>query len=87
MDLEKLFQSELLTLRNSRDELKLQIHLGGAELRDRFQALEHKWRAFEKRAATVGEVTREEGRDVGEAAKLLLEEIRDGYQHIRSSLH
>ncbi len=87
MSADRLFEGELLKLRNMRDELKLQIHLGGAELRDLFDTLENKWHAFERGAAEVGRVAAEEGEDVREATKLLLEEIRDGYRHIRKSLH
>ena len=70
-----------------RDELKLQIHLGGAELRDFFDTLESKWHAFERSASEARRVAAEEKEDVREATKLLLEEIREGYQHIRKSLH
>jgi hypothetical protein len=81
-----IFEPERKRLLAVRDELRLQIHLAGAELRDRFDELEHEWRRLEGRLSLVGDVAREEANDVGEAAQLLLDEIREGYEHIRARL-
>ncbi|NNL85324.1 MAG: hypothetical protein HKP27_06705 [Myxococcales bacterium] len=86
MNLESRFEGELRKLRTLRDELKLQLHLGSSDLKDRYEELEGKWHAFERRVAAAREVAREDTEEVTEATKLLLGEIRDGYRHIRDSL-
>jgi hypothetical protein len=86
VNLEGRFEAELLKLRKLRDELKLQLHLGSSDLKDRYEELEGKWHTFERRVAAAREVAREETQEVSEATKLLLGEIRDGYRHIRDSL-
>ncbi len=83
---QNLLDEERERLKTIRDELRVQIHLAGAELRDRFEEMERNWHRLEGRVAAVGETAREEAKDVGEAAKLLIDEIREGYEHIRSRL-
>ena len=76
-------RDRLLTVR---DELRVQVHLAGAEARDRFESLEREWRRFEGRMAVLAGVAKDEASDVGDAARLLLDEIKDGYEHLRAQL-
>ena len=76
-------RDRLLTMR---DELRVQLHLAGAEARDRFEELERAWSRFEGRMAVLADVARSEAHDVGDAAELLLDEIKNGYEHIRKQL-
>lgn len=69
-----------------RDELRVQIHLAGAELRDNFEELERKWHRLEGRVGVLADAAAEEARDVGDAAQQLLDEIREGYEHLRDRL-
>ncbi len=73
-------------LRQTRDELHVQIHLAAAEARDEWEVLEKKWEHFQARAAQVGEATGEAAEDVGDALEVVGEELRKGYQRIRKSL-
>jgi len=73
-------------LRQTRDELRVQMHLAAAEVRDEWEVLEKKWGQFRSRAERVGEATGEAAEDVGEALELVGEELRKGYQRIRSIL-
>jgi CBS domain-containing protein len=85
-DVRERVHEELDSLRRTRDELRVQIHLARAEGKDLWDQLEHK---FEEAEAKVKSVVRQaEGpvHDVGDAAKLLLAEIRDGYRRIRETL-
>jgi hypothetical protein len=66
-------------LENMRDELvelrdvvRLKLHLGGMDLRDRFEAIEPDVRAFERRAEQATE-------DVGK-------ELREGFVHLKRAL-
>ena len=48
---------ELDKLRATRDELRLQIHLGSAEARDRFEKLEKSWQHVEGQVKTLHAAT------------------------------
>jgi len=76
-------RDRLLTVR---DELRVQIHLASAEARDLFESLERDWNRFEGRMAVLAGVAKAEAADVGDAARLLLDEIKDGYEHLRSQM-
>ena len=56
------------------------------ELRDGWQELEHRWHQLEGRMKVVREGLREDGQDVREAARLLVSELREGYEHLRERL-
>jgi chromosome segregation ATPase len=73
-------------LRRERDELRLQAHLLKAELADEWHALEHRWDHFEQKAAKVSHVAADAAHEVGAAARLVGEELAQGYAKIRASL-
>jgi len=69
-------------LRHQRDELNVKLHLAKLEAKDEWEIIETKLSKFESRTKQLGGVTAEASRDIGEAAKLLGEEIRDGLKKI-----
>lgn len=72
-----------------RDELLLKIHLASKEAQDQFGALEGKWGRLDDLKAKVGPVSSaaaESAENVGAAMKLVLDELKDGYDRIRKSL-
>jgi len=71
-------REELQTLH---DDLKVRIHLASRELQDAWENLEARWRQFQARAG-LGKTAS----NVGEATKLLGEELRDGYNRIKKAL-
>lgn len=78
-DLERLADE----LKEQRDELRLKLHLAKAEARDEFDRLEKRW---ENVRGKLGVITKEAGaasKEVGEATRLLLHELKAGYQRIR----
>lgn len=79
-------QAEMETLRRTRDELRVQVHLGAAEAKELWERVEKKWQEAESRARQVARAAEEPLQDVREAASQLLEEIREGYKKIRSAL-
>jgi CBS domain-containing protein len=85
-DLSHRFQEDLKALRRARDELRVQIHLGAAEVKDTWEHLEKKWNEVEAKARLVAREAEEPMRDVGGAARKLLDEIRQGYAKIRKAL-
>ena len=73
-------------LRQLRDELRVQLQLGKAEARERFEKLESTWQHLEARLKVIREESSEDLGQIREAAGLLVSEIRDGYRHLRSLL-
>lgn len=79
-------RSTLDRLAQLRDELRLKIHLGAAEARDQWQALEDRWPEVQRTVHRLEEASAESAGEVKAAAKLLLEEVGEGYDRIRKSL-
>ena len=77
---------EIDKLRELRDELRVQAELGRAELRDRWHELEKGWHQLEGRLKLAREGAREDSQNVREAARLLANELRDSYEHLRKRL-
>ena len=77
---------ELESLRRLRDEAKLQLHLGKADAETAFQDVEKRWQHLEARVKVLREETRGDLAEIGEAAKLLTQQIREGYRHLKSLL-
>ena len=73
-------------LETERDELRLKVHLARAEAKDEWEELEKKWEKFKDRSARMMDEAGDASKDVADAGKLLLTEIRDGYRRIRKSL-
>lgn len=68
-------------LKQTHDELKLQVHLGSKEVQDEWATLEEKWNAFESKAKLS-----ESMGDIGEAAGKLGSELSDAFRKIKAAL-
>ena len=77
---------ELDELKRIRDELRVQIHLGAAETRDLWEKTEQRFEQLERRLGEFKREVKEPLRDVGDATRLLLDEIGDAYRQIRKAL-
>ena len=73
-------------LEQQRDELEVQLALAKAEARDEWEELEKRWEKVKSQLGQAGDTAAEVADDVGEAAKLLLDEIGRGYERIRKLL-
>ncbi len=71
--------AEMSELEALRDELRLQAHLGRVEFRDQWEKAEASWTEVRRKLAELETVSGDAARDVGQAAKGLLAEIRSGY--------
>jgi CBS-domain-containing membrane protein len=85
-DLGAKIETELDSLRRTRDELRVQIHLAKAEAKERFEQLEKKFSEAEGKVKFIAHEAQEPLEDVRDAALQLLREIRSGYKHIRDAL-
>jgi len=73
-------------LKQGRDELNLKMHLAKAEAKDLWQETEDKWRRLRSELDKVNTDTDDVARDVGAAAMLLAEEIKQGYERLKRLL-
>jgi hypothetical protein len=83
----KARMDELLNdLKRERDELRLKFKLAKLEANEEWVKLEAKIARLEARAREVGNATTEASEDIGAAASLLGEEIREGFRKIAKHL-
>lgn len=80
------FEKEFDDVRRMRDELNVRIHLAKAEAKDRWNELEHEFHKLEAKGRQIAHASEEPLRDVRDAARLLIDEIREGYRRIREAL-
>ena len=82
------FDDLIEDLKQKRDELRLQIHLGSKEVKDEWEELEKKMEDFSGKARKFSEDAklRETGAGIGDALKQLGGELKHGYQRIRDAL-
>jgi hypothetical protein len=73
-------------LKQRRDELSVQMHLGKAEAKDLWQETEDKWRHLRSQLDKIDDTTGDAAKDVGAAAMLVAEEIKQGYERLRKLL-
>ena len=85
-DLAAKIEEELESLRRTRDELRVQVHLAKADAKDRWEQLEKKFSEAEGKVRFIAREAKEPLQDVRDAARQLLREIRSGYEHIRDAL-
>ena len=86
MDVGEKLSEEVETLKRVRDELRVRIHLGKAEAKELWNDAEAKLQELEAKAKSISAQAEEPLHDVGEAAKLLADEIGDAYKRIREAL-
>lgn len=85
-DLQKRINDEFEKLRTLRDELRVKIHLGKAEARDKWEELESDWQHVEGKIKVLGAETKESAKEVGEATEIVVGELRDAYRRLRDLL-
>ena len=73
-------------IKQERDELRVKLHLAKLEASDEWQKLEAKVEKLEDKARTLGSATAEAAHDIGAAAKVLGQEIRNGFKTIAKRL-
>ena len=85
-DLSERLSEELDALRELRDEFRVQMELGRAEARRRWEELEEDWQHLEGKLKLMRNESKGELEDIGEAARTLVRRIQEGYRHLRSLL-
>ncbi len=82
----RLVSNLIADLKEERDELTLQIHLGKQEAKDELQALGQRLDELQRRYSPLKNATLETSEDLWEALQLLAGEIKDGFARIRKSI-
>lgn len=85
-DLKGWLKQELDELRRMRDELRVQAHLGKAEVRERWQALERSLDQLESRAKRTSRAAEPPLRQIESDLRKLAADLRDGYRQIRDAI-
>ncbi len=78
------FNEVVAKLEQERDELRLKMHLAKADVRDELAELDEKMAELRERASRADDEAREALGDIGDAAKALASEIREGFSRVRS---
>jgi predicted nucleic acid-binding Zn-ribbon protein len=79
-------QRELDSLKRTRDELRVQLHLAAADAKDEFDKLETKWARVEAELGRMGSHAKEPLEDIARGARGLADELKKGYSRIREQL-
>ena len=82
-EIRERIENEMNGLRTIRDDLRVRLHLGQREVRDQWEKLERTWQHVEAKAKVLREESKESMEDVEEAARLLVDEIREGYRNLK----
>jgi len=76
-------EQELEKLKTKRDELRVQIDLGKKDLQDSWEEAEHRWHRLEGYVGRLKGEGQDALEEVGDAAELLLDEIKEGFSRLR----
>ena len=85
-DREERLAEMVSSLKQIRDELKVQIHLGKAEAKDEWEKLEEKWQELKAHGETISGAVEESAKDVGSALEIVGGELTAGYERIKKLL-
>jgi SMC interacting uncharacterized protein involved in chromosome segregation len=86
MTLRERLEQELEDLRTTRDELRVRVHLGKMDAKTQWEQIEKQWQHVESKLKIASGAGREIAGEVGEAASLAIEEMKEGYAKLRKLL-
>ncbi len=81
-DLKEDFDELRAELATQRDEIRVRLHLAGAEAKDAWEDVEKQWHHLEAKSAQIGAEAKDAGGDIAAAGKLLADEIKEGYKRL-----
>lgn len=86
MERDDKLDSLLNDLKQYRDELRVQMHLAKAELRDEFQELEERWDKLQPRLESAARDAADAGKEALDSLAEAGEAILKGFKRIREDL-
>lgn len=81
-EVRKGIEATLAKLKQDRDELRVKLSLAKLEASDDWKVIESKLTKLEAKAKELRSATAESAKDVGAAARLLAEEVRDAIRNV-----
>lgn len=81
-----LKHSEIKSLGQLRDEVKVHAHLFKADMKDEWKRIEGDWRKLQSQFSPAKRATKKSASDVKAATRLLLKTVKRGYEQIKRSL-
>jgi hypothetical protein len=85
-DIKALLQQELNRIAEIRDELRVQLKLAKADAQEEWNKLEVTWERVQEELQRVANHTKEPVQNMGTAARQLIDELKQGYERVRSQL-
>lgn len=85
-DIKDRLAATVKELKQERDELRVKLELAKMEVGDEWEKVERKLHQLEAKAKEVGGAAAEASHEIGAAAKLMGEEIREGFKQIAGKL-
>ena len=85
-DWREQFRTTLDDLRRERDLLRVQLHLGKAEIKREWDKLEQKWGELRQEGERLSDATRDARGDLAKAAGRLASELKASYARLRERL-
>lgn len=82
----RLVKNMISDLKQERDELAVQVHLGKKEVQQEWESLEQKFVDLNQSYDPIKDAIGETGEDVWEALKSVGEELKEGFHRIRKAL-
>jgi len=86
MERDDKLESLLSDLKQYRDELRVQMHLAKAELRDEFEELEARWEKLQPRLENATRDAAQAGKEALDSLAEAGEAILNGFKRIRDDL-
>lgn len=83
---QSLISNLIRDIKQERDEIAVQIHLGKQELKDEWHLLEGKLSDLNRRFDPVKDAVGETSEDVWDSLKLVAGELKDGFQRVGKAL-
>jgi hypothetical protein len=74
-----MVRRELETLQQTRDDLRVRLHLASSDMKDVWDNLERKWLELEDNAKQLANAPEPTAQKLGDVARSLMTEIRNGY--------
>jgi DNA repair ATPase RecN len=85
-NLKEQMTKALEQLKQQRDELQVQLHLGKADAKDEWARLENQWKEIKPKLEAAREEVGKTAESVGAALGLAIDELKKGYERLRSRL-
>ena len=80
------WMSEIKSLGQLRDELRLKAHLLRADLKGDMERLETQWQRLNRELEPVKDAAAESAKELGSSTKQLFTSLRHGYERIRDAV-